>query len=207
MVASWSQFVLYVWCYILTPVERIQSWLRQNESSIFLPISRGDSFLLLVLCGDAPCSSRTLTLSSDPASVASTRAVSPSTVFSSRVKSKCAIAATQRYSDNTVVFHQWVEFITNGSRLLTLQYHRQDVRLCLRGSYVQRQPALVVALGKDRRAIWEALQCAHVTLGGHRRNRWYFWIPVKQSVELGLRLCFNSGSASFTVHIWWAVAS
>ena len=63
---------------------------------VCLPISRGDSFLPLVLCGEAPCSSSILTFAIRPASTARVRAVSPSSVGSSRVRSADVIAADKK---------------------------------------------------------------------------------------------------------------
>lgn len=67
---------------------------------IVLPRSRGDSFLLFVLCGEAPCRSSSLMFSTWLASAASVNAVSPSFVCSSNVTSMDAIAArvTNKYS-------------------------------------------------------------------------------------------------------------
>lgn len=63
---------------------------------VCLPISRGDSFLLLVLCGEAPCSSSILTFATRSASTARVRAVSPSSVSSSRVRSAEVNAADKK---------------------------------------------------------------------------------------------------------------
>lgn len=61
-----------------------------EEDTVFWPKSRGDSFLLLVVWGEAPCSSRSFTFSTKPALTARVRKVSPSAVFSSRVRLKDA---------------------------------------------------------------------------------------------------------------------
>lgn len=66
----------------------------------FVPISRGDSLLLLVLCGEAPWASRILTLSTRPAAAARVRGVSPSAVCSSRVRSADADAVTGTPGEN-----------------------------------------------------------------------------------------------------------
>ncbi len=65
------------------------------KSVCVLPISRGDSFLLLTLCGEAPCCSSILTFPARPASAARVRHVSPSSVCSSRVRSVDANTATK----------------------------------------------------------------------------------------------------------------
>lgn len=148
-----------------------------------LPISRGDSFLLLVLCGEALCCSSILTFSTRPASAARVRAVSPSSVCSSRVRSVDVDTATKntsksvlkleihtlqpsRYSTE-VVFYQIADARCSfGSDFApTLQHRMQDVSLRLRGCCVQRQPAPAVALSEGRHATGQLLQRRHITCG------------------------------------------
>lgn len=114
-----------------------------------LPISRGDSFLLLVLCGDAPCCSRTPTLSTKPASAARVRGVSPSPVCSSRVRSADIVAITE----NTIMilYLSSSNSTTNDytQLALTLHHNTQYVPLWLHSRCMQRQPP-PVALSEGR---------------------------------------------------------
>lgn len=120
-----------------------------------LPISRGDSFLLLVLCGDAPCCSRTLTLSTKPASAARVRGVSPSPVCSSRVRSAAIVAITE----NTImILYSYSYSATDDytQLALTLQRNAQYVPLWLHSCCMQRQPP-PVALSEGRNTTRQLL--------------------------------------------------
>lgn len=160
MIAIWSRYVS-IDSFLRSDIGPKNPILLRLESSLVLllcdcavclssslPRSSGDSFLLLVLCGDAPCCSSILTLSTEPASAARVRAVSPSSVFSSRVSSVDAVAATETQRKSLKRKKKIMGLVP----ALTLQDCVQDVGLCLRSRCVQRQPARVVALGEGRRA-------------------------------------------------------
>lgn len=94
-----------------------------------LPSSSGDSFLLLTLCGEAPRSSRLLTLSTSPALTASVSGVSPHTaVLSSTLGPPAATNTTQ-----VIVQNSWSPYLdgryatTAAEPLAGLQRHHHRV--------------------------------------------------------------------------------
>ena len=145
-----------------------------------LPRSRGDSLLLLVLCGEAPCCKRVFTFSTRPAWAARVRAVSKSTVTSSRVSSLDAgNTHTDTHTQNTHAFaqahlchapHPPHNNHTVGQAIvifllkpLTQKHLIQDVCQRQNSCPVKRQSAKAVCLSEGFPTAPQLSQCVHIT--------------------------------------------
>lgn len=147
-----------------TVKQELQSICFNLQKKKKLPRSRGDSFLLLVLCGEAPRCSSIFTFSTRSASTARVRAVSPSNVCSSRVKS--AAVSTARMMTQTSELHLQLDSTKTWVGNLTLQHDVQHLRTRLHSCCMQRHPTAAVFLLEGGLTARQRLQRISITCRG-----------------------------------------